>query len=173
MHTGRAAAKMELLGDGDKVADVAKLHDAEQVSQSAQQCLGRMRNATPQFGRWRSRMKTPSTCPPAFPAVGTVALAAMLSPLNTSMIPIALPEVQREFGTSASASAWLLTVFALASALGHPLAGYLADRLGSRRVLLTGLVVTGVSGLAAACAATFPVLVALRAVQAIGTSAAF
>src|SRR5262249_10062015 len=61
----------------------------------------------------------------------------------------------------------------LASAVGHRLAGYLADRLGSRRVLVTGLVVTGVSGLAAACAATFPLLVALRAVQAIGTSAAF
>jgi MFS family permease len=89
------------------------------------------------------------------------------------MIPVALPELQRAFEMSASASTWLLTVFALASAIGHPLAGFLADRFGSRRVLVTGLVVTGVGGLAGACAATFPLLVALRAVQAIGTSAAF
>ena len=118
-------------------------------------------------------MKSPGTRPSARPAVGTIALAAMLTPLNTSMIPVALPELQRAFGTSASASTWLLTVFALVSAVGHPLAGHLADRLGSRRVLVTALVVTGVGGLAAACAATFPLLVALRAVQAIGTCAAF
>src|SRR5215831_8455653 len=124
MHTGRGAAKMELLGDSDKVADVAKLHDAQKVSQSAQQCLGRMRNATPQFGGWRSRMKSPSTQPSARRAVGAIALATMLSPLNTSMIPIALPELQRAFDTSAGAATWLLSVFALASAVGHPLAGY-------------------------------------------------
>ena len=54
----------------------------------------------------------------------------MLSPLNMSMFPIALPDLQGEFSTSAGASTWLLTVFALASAVGHPLAGHLADRLG-------------------------------------------
>ncbi len=97
----------------------------------------------------------------------------MLSPLNTSMFPIALPDLQREFNTSAGASTWLLTVFALASAVGHPLAGYLADRLGPRRVLLAGLVVTGLSALVAAWAATFSLQVVLRAVQALGTCTAF
>jgi MFS family permease len=97
----------------------------------------------------------------------------MLSPLNTSMFPIALPDLQREFSTSARASTWLLTVFALVSAVGHPLAGYLADRLGPRRVLFAGLVVTGLSGLIAACAATFTLLLALRTTQALGTATAF
>jgi hypothetical protein len=60
---------------------------------------------------------------PGAAAVATIALASMLTPLNTSMLPVALPHVQREFGTSASASTWLLTVFALVSAVGHPLAG--------------------------------------------------
>jgi MFS family permease len=106
-------------------------------------------------------------------AVGTVAVAAMLSPLNTSMFPVALPDLQREFSSSTRASTWLLTVFALASAVGHPLAGYLADRLGPRRVLLAGLVVTGLSGLIAACAATFSLLLALRTTQALGTATAF
>jgi MFS family permease len=58
----------------------------------------------------------------------------MLSPLNTSMFPIALPDLQREFNTSAGASTWLLTVFALASAVGHPLLlGWAATSLKGRR----------------------------------------
>jgi hypothetical protein len=40
-------------------------------------------------------------------AVGTVAMAAVLTPLNTSMFPVALPDVQREFSVSARASTWL------------------------------------------------------------------
>jgi MFS family permease len=118
-------------------------------------------------------MKSPEIRQSARTAVGTVAAAAMLSPLNTSMFPVALPDLQREFSTSARASTWLLTVFAVASAVGHPLAGYLADRLGPRRVLLAGLVVTGLSGLIAACAATFWLLLALRTAQALGTATAF
>src|SRR5262245_49808529 len=118
-------------------------------------------------------MKSPGIHPSTRTAVGIVAAAAMLSPLNTSMFPVALQDVQREFSVSAHASTWLLTAFALASAVGHPLAGYLADRLGPRRVLVAGLIVTGMSALVAAYAATFSLLVALRAVQALGTGAAF
>jgi MFS family permease len=118
-------------------------------------------------------MESPGPRRSARPAVATVALATALNPLNTSMVPIALTQLQRVFGTSTSESTWLLSAFALASAVGHPLAGGLADRLGARRVLMAGLVITGASGLAASYAATFPVLVALRAVQALGTSTAF
>src|SRR5262245_17452851 len=118
-------------------------------------------------------MKSPEFRQSARTAVATIAAAAMLSPLNTSMFPVALPDLQREFSTSAKASTWLLTVFALVSAVGHPLAGDLADRLGARRVLLAGLVVTGLSALVAALAATFWLLVAMRAVQALGTSGAY
>jgi hypothetical protein len=91
--------------------------------------------------RGRSSMTSPGrgTHAGSRVAVGAIALASMLTPLNTSMLPVALPHVQREFGTSASASTWLLTVFALGSAVGHPLAGVLADRLGPRRVLIGGL----------------------------------
>src|SRR5262245_13279899 len=118
-------------------------------------------------------MLSPGMVPSARPAVGTVAVAAMLSPLNTSMFPVALPALQREFSTSASATTWLLTVFALASAVGHPVAGYLADRLGPRCVLVAGLVITGLSALVAALATAFAPLVGVRTVQALGTGTAF
>jgi MFS family permease len=118
-------------------------------------------------------MKSPGTRGSSGAVVGTVALASLLNPLNTSMLAVALPQVQREFGTSAGASTWLHTVFAFVSALGHPLAGVLADRLGPRRVLIAGLCVTGASALAAASVERFSLLLSLRAVQALGTSTAF
>jgi hypothetical protein len=52
-------------------------------------------------------MKSPDTRGPFGAAVGTVALASILNPLNTSMLAVALPQVQREFGTSAGAAMWL------------------------------------------------------------------
>jgi MFS family permease len=83
-------------------------------------------------------MTSRGTRGPSGVAVGTVALTSLLNPLNTSMLAVALPQVQREFGTSAGASTWLHTLFAFVSAIGHPLAGVLADRLGPRRVLIAG-----------------------------------
>jgi MFS family permease len=118
-------------------------------------------------------MKSRHAPPSTLAAVGTVAVATVLNPLNTSMIAVALSELGRVFGVSASASTWLVSAFALASAVGHPLAGRLADGLGPRRVLVAGLVIAGASGLAASYAVTFPVLVALRALLALGTSTTF
>src|SRR5262245_23672226 len=175
VHASRGAAEVELFGDGDEGAEMAKLHDAKRVSQNNLQGIGSMRCALPQWTPEVAtlRMWSPGTHPSARTAVGTVAVAAMLSPLNTSIFPVALPEVQREFGASARASTWLLTIFALGSAVGHPLAGYLADRLGPRRVLVAGLVVTGLSALIAACAATFSLMLAMRTAQALGVATEF
>jgi MFS family permease len=120
-----------------------------------------------------STMELSLTSRSARAAVGTVALAAVLNPLNTSMIAVALPELGRIFGVSIGSSTRLLSAFAVASAVGHPLAGGLAERLGPRCVLVSGLIVTGVSGLAASYASDFNLLIALRVVQAFGTSAAY
>jgi MFS family permease len=65
-------------------------------------------------------MTSRGTRGPSGVAVGTVALTSLLNPLNTSMLAVALPQVQREFGTSAGASTWLHTLFAFVSAIGHP-----------------------------------------------------
>jgi MFS family permease len=109
----------------------------------------------------------------AWAAVGTVAWVTVLNPLNTSMVAVALPELRRAFGVSVSASTWLLSAFAAACALGHPLAGILADRVGPRRVMASGIVVTAVSSIAAAYTSSFGLLTALRVIQAIGTSTAY
>jgi len=106
-------------------------------------------------------------------AVAAVAAAALLSPLNTSIMPVALPVLQHELGVGASESTWLLSGFAIVSAIGYPLAGHLADRYGPRRVLAFGLVLVTVSAVGVVGVASFPSVMALRALQALGTSATF
>lgn len=115
----------------------------------------------------------PSTVRAVWPALGTLAIATLLNPLNTSMIAVALVDVQGSFGVGTSDSTWLLSSSALTSALAQPVTGVLADRFGPRRVLLAGLLVVGVSSLAAAKAPSFGSLVAVRMLQALGMSAGY
>src|ERR671935_1668101 len=74
-----------------------------------------------------------------------VGLAAMLLPLNSTMIAVALPALARSFGTSVASVSWLVSSYLIAMASLQPLAGKLGDRFGRRRLTLGALVVFGVA----------------------------
>jgi MFS family permease len=102
-----------------------------------------------------------------------VSSGSVLNPLNSSMIAVALVDITRAFKLSFAGASWLISAYYLASAVGQPVMGRLGDLIGRRRVFLAGLVVVGLSGLAAAVAPTFGLLVAARVVQACGSSALY
>lgn len=62
----------------------------------------------------------------------------MLAPLNSTMIALALPEIQHAFGVSVTATTWLVTLYLAAMAVGQPivaLLGVIANmRIGGRQV---------------------------------------
>jgi MFS family permease len=105
--------------------------------------------------------------------VFAVTVGTLLTPLNSSMVAVALVRLQHDFGVSVAAVTWLISGFYLASAVAQPLTGRLADRLGPRRVFLSGLLVVLAVGAVAPLAPGFAWLVGLRVVQALGASAAF
>jgi MFS family permease len=84
----------------------------------------------------------------------------VLNPVNSTMIATALSPIGREFGVGAGATAWLVSVMYLASAIGQPVAGRLADQFGPRRVFLTGGLLVAVAGVVGALGPTFGWLVA-------------
>lgn len=96
-----------------------------------------------------------------------------LNPLNSSMIAVALDRLQGDFGVSLLTVTWLVNGFYLAAAVGQPLMGRIADRFGPRRTFLAGLVLITVTGLAAPLVPTFGALIAIRVVQALGTSTSY
>jgi EmrB/QacA subfamily drug resistance transporter len=99
--------------------------------------------------------------------VATVALGAVLAPLNSTMIAVALPSITDELGAGASATSWLVTAYLIVMASLQPVAGRLGDRLGRRRLILGGLVGFGLTSLAATLATSLPLLILCRVGQAI------
>ncbi|MEV6670191.1 MFS transporter [Streptomyces sp. NPDC051162] len=100
-------------------------------------------------------------------------LGAVLNPVNTTAIATALVAIGHDFGTGPAGTAWLVSSLYLASAVGQPLMGRLADLLGPRRVFLAGLVVVCAAGLTGALASGFGQLIVSRVLLGIGTSAAY
>jgi EmrB/QacA subfamily drug resistance transporter len=94
-------------------------------------------------------------------------LGAVLAPLNSTMIAVALPEIRRDYGLSHAAAGWLISAYLIAMAVTQPLGGRLGDQLGRVRVFRAGLLGFGALSLAAAFSPDFAVLVTLRIAQAV------
>ncbi len=103
----------------------------------------------------------------------TLALGMLLNPLNSSMISVAIARFQDVYGLSFEQVSWIISTYYLASAIGQPVMGKLADLFGPKRSFLTGLVVVAVSCLLAPVSPSFDWLIAFRIVQSLGTSAIY
>ncbi|WP_243640195.1 MFS transporter [Streptacidiphilus pinicola] len=100
-------------------------------------------------------------------------LGVALNPINSTMIATALVAVGHAFGVGVAQTAWLVASLYLASAVGQPTMGRLADLVGPRKVFLSGLVVVLAAGLVGALAPAFGWLIASRVLLGVGTSAAY
>ena len=103
----------------------------------------------------------------------TVVLGAMLVPLNSTMIAVALPHLIVDFGSTLSSAGWLVTGYLIAMASLQPVAGKLGDRLGRRTLVLAGLGWFGVSSLGAGLAPDLALLIAFRIQQAVAGALIF
>ena len=122
----------------------------------------------------RSGDRTPPTdgLPPGARrvAMATMALAVTMSVLDTSLSNIALPTIGRDLGASPAATVWVVNAYQLAVAMSLlPLAS-LGDRVGYRRIYLSGLVVFAIGSLGASLARDLPSLIAMRVLCGFGAA---
>lgn len=112
---------------------------------------------------------------PRFGAKFVVAASfgSVLNPVNSSIIAVALVSIGRAFGVGADSTAWLVSALYLATAIGQPTMGRLADLIGPRKVYLAGTLLVCVGGIIGYLATSLPVLVVARVVIGFGTSAAY
>lgn len=82
----------------------------------------------------------------------------------------AMPKLQEVFGESVSTVQLTLSLFLSGFAIGQLICGPFSDRFGRRPVLLAGLTVFSVAGIACAASTSLAMLVACRFIQGLGAS---
>jgi DHA1 family bicyclomycin/chloramphenicol resistance-like MFS transporter len=103
----------------------------------------------------------------------TLTLAALTATtaLSIDMSLPAQPTLIREFSVGEDVAQLTLGVFLAGFAVGQLLAGVLSDTCGRRRVLIAGLVVFTLGGVASALSPSMPLLLAARTLQGFGAAA--
>jgi MFS family permease len=71
---------------------------------------------------------------------------AVLNPINSTIISVALVPIGVAFGAPPSATAWLISALYLATAVGQPVVGRLIDVFGPRRLFLPATALVGLAG---------------------------
>ncbi len=102
-------------------------------------------------------------------AVSVVFVAAMfMSIMDTTIVNVALPTIGRDFSVSPTAVDSVSIAFLVSLAVFIPASGWLGDRFGGRRVLLTAIAVFSVASALCGVASSLGELVAFRVLQGAG-----
>ncbi|EHN11191.1 putative transporter [Patulibacter medicamentivorans] len=108
--------------------------------------------------------------PKRWAALWVIALAQFMVIMDTSIIGVALPEIQADLGFDPESLSWVFNAYVVALGGLLLLGGRLADLLGARRVFLAGWAVLAAGSLAAGLAGSIGVEIAARAVQGAGAA---
>ena len=98
----------------------------------------------------------------------TVALAAFMEVLDTSIANVALPYIAGGLGASNDESTWVLTSYLVANAIVLPMGGWASSVLGRKRFFMSCIVVFTVSSFLCGIAPSLVLLLFFRVVQGAG-----
>jgi EmrB/QacA subfamily drug resistance transporter len=103
-------------------------------------------------------------------ALFTVCLAQLMIVLDTSIVNVALPQIQHDLHFSQSSLTWVINAFLVTFGSFLLLAGRLGDLAGRKRVFLAGLSVFTVASLLCGIANSSGVLIGARFLQGVGAA---
>jgi ACDE family multidrug resistance protein len=108
-------------------------------------------------------------------AIASIPLIMTLG--NSMLIPV-LPTIRSKLGISSLQVSLLITIYSGIAIILIPLAGYLSDQFGRKKVIIPSLLITGLGGLIAGLGAwwmdqSYLVIMLGRLLQGIGASGAF
>ena len=98
-------------------------------------------------------------------------LAVFMQVLDQTIANVALPHIQASLGATPESVNWVLTSYIVAAAITIPISGWLADRIGRKRLILLAVFGFTIASLLCAIATSLPEMVAFRILQ--GISGAF
>jgi EmrB/QacA subfamily drug resistance transporter len=116
------------------------------------------------------KMATETQNPRRWWALALLSVAQFLVILDTSIIGIALPEIQDALSFTDSGLSWVFNAYVIAFGGLLLLGGRLADHFGARRILTFGFAVLTGASLVAGLAQSDDVLILGRALQGVGAA---
>jgi DHA2 family multidrug resistance protein len=111
--------------------------------------------------RWRPRANP-------WAIAATVALAAFMEVLDTSIANVALPHIAGSLGASQDESTWVLTAYLVSNAVVLPMGGWAASVMGRKRFFMFCITVFTLSSFLCGVAPTLGILLVARVVQGFG-----
>ena len=101
--------------------------------------------------------------------MAVVYVAAMfMAILDTTIVNVALPTLGRDFHVTTTALATVVIGFLVSLAVFIPASGWLGDRFGPRRVLLTAIFIFTAASALCGMATSLSELTAFRVLQGVG-----
>ncbi len=97
-------------------------------------------------------------------------LSLFVVAMDTTIVNLALPSIEREFSASVSSLQWTIDAYTLVLASLLMLSGSTADRIGRRRTFQAGLVLFTLGSLLCSVAPGIGLLIVFRMLQAVGGS---
>lgn len=107
---------------------------------------------------------------PGILIVGIMA-ASLLQVLDTTIANVAIPHMRTALGATTETVTWVLTSYIIASAVALPITGWLADRVGARRLFILSVAGFIMSSMLCGMAQNLQEMVLFRALQ--GVTGAF
>ena len=98
----------------------------------------------------------------------TVALAAFMEVLDTSIANVALPHIAGSLGASEDQSTWVLTSYLVSNAIVLPLGGWASNLMGRRNFFVFCITVFTIASFCCGAAPTLPMLLIFRVIQGAG-----
>ena len=99
---------------------------------------------------------------------GVCAVAVVMAILDTAVVGIAQRTFRTEFASTQAVVAWTMAGYTLALATVVPLAGWAADRFGTKRLFMGSVLAFTVGSLLCATAPNITLLIAFRVLQGLG-----
>src|SRR3954452_5620472 len=97
-----------------------------------------------------------------------VMMAVLLQVLDTTIANVALPHMQASLSATQDSINWVLTSYIVASAIALPISGWLADKVGRKRLLLISVALFTAASVLCATATSLTEMVLFRALQGVG-----
>jgi DHA2 family multidrug resistance protein len=98
----------------------------------------------------------------------TVALAAFMEVLDTSIANVALPHIAGSLGASTDQGTWVLTSYLVANAIVLPLGAWASSLMGRRNFFVFCIVVFTIASFLCGAAPSLPMLLLFRVLQGAG-----